>query len=130
MGWWVGGGGSADQADQARRSRLLCACAASPRSPPAPAGSTAHAQALPFVTLPVPPCPHAQADKLLSPEFEPIIEQLINFLPRDRQIMLYSATFPVTVKHFKERWLNKVRAGQGVQHVCGGGGPCIALRAT
>eukprot|EP00983_Pelagomonas_calceolata_P049426 1141515-Pelagomonas_calceolata.AAC.6 len=47
------------------------------------------------------------ADKLLSPEFEPIIEQLIGFLPRDRQIMLYSATFPVTVKHFKERWLNK-----------------------
>uniref|UniRef100_A0A7S3R563 RNA helicase n=1 Tax=Dunaliella tertiolecta TaxID=3047 RepID=A0A7S3R563_DUNTE len=48
-----------------------------------------------------------EADKLLSPEFEPIIEQLIGFLPRDRQIMLYSATFPVTVKHFKERWLNK-----------------------
>jgi len=52
-------------------------------------------------------CVSTQADKLLSPEFEPIIEQLIGFLPRDRQIMLYSATFPVTVKHFKERWLNK-----------------------
>lgn len=48
-----------------------------------------------------------QADKLLSPEFEPVIEALINFLPRDRQIMLFSATFPVTVKHFKEKWLNK-----------------------
>lgn len=42
-----------------------------------------------------------QADKLLSPEFEPIIEQLIGYLPDARQIMLYSATFPVTVKQFK-----------------------------
>jgi ATP-dependent RNA helicase DDX6/DHH1 len=48
-----------------------------------------------------------QADKLLSPEFQPIIEQLIAFLPEDRQIMLYSATFPVTVKEFKDRWLKK-----------------------
>jgi hypothetical protein len=30
-----------------------------------------------------------QADKLLSPEFQPIISQLISFLPPDRQIMLY-----------------------------------------
>ncbi|MEW5301587.1 MAG: hypothetical protein WDW38_010333 [Sanguina aurantia] len=48
-----------------------------------------------------------EADKLLSPEFEPIIEQLIGFLPDARQIMLYSATFPVTVKQFKDRWLKK-----------------------
>eukprot|EP00798_Chlamydomonas_sp_ICE-L_P025359 gene25359-11021_t len=48
-----------------------------------------------------------EADKLLSPEFEPIVEQLINFLAPDRQIMLFSATFPVTVKQFKERWLKK-----------------------
>mmetsp|Transcript_30911 Transcript_30911/g.68456 ORF Transcript_30911/g.68456 Transcript_30911/m.68456 type:complete len:419 (+) Transcript_30911:146-1402(+) len=48
-----------------------------------------------------------EADKLLSQEFEPIVEQLINFLPKDRQIMLYSATFPVTVKQFKDRWLTK-----------------------
>lgn len=48
-----------------------------------------------------------QADKLLSPEFEPIIEQLIGFVSEERQIMLYSATFPVTVKQFKE----KVRRG-------------------
>lgn len=48
-----------------------------------------------------------EADKLLSPEFEPLIEQLIGFLAEDRQIMLYSATFPVTVKQFKERFLKK-----------------------
>jgi ATP-dependent RNA helicase DDX6/DHH1 len=56
-----------------------------------------------------PPVHHArpQADKLLSPEFQPIIEQLISFLPEDRQIMLFSATFPVTVKQFKEKFLRK-----------------------
>ncbi|KAJ9514983.1 hypothetical protein QJQ45_016953, partial [Haematococcus lacustris] len=48
-----------------------------------------------------------EADKLLSFEFQPIIEQLINFLPEERQIMLYSATFPVTVKDFKEKFLKK-----------------------
>ncbi|KIY97689.1 ATP-dependent RNA helicase DDX6/DHH1 [Monoraphidium neglectum] len=48
-----------------------------------------------------------EADKLLSPEFQPLIEQLISFLPDDRQIMLFSATFPVTVKQFKEKFLRK-----------------------
>jgi ATP-dependent RNA helicase DDX6/DHH1 len=51
--------------------------------------------------------PSLQADKLLSPEFQPLIEQLISFLPEDRQIMLFSATFPVTVKQFKEKFLRK-----------------------
>ncbi|DBB12685.1 TPA: hypothetical protein ACH3X3_005462 [Trebouxia sp. C0006] len=48
-----------------------------------------------------------EADKLLSPEFQPIIEQLIGFLPQDKQILLYSATFPVTVKHFRDKFLRK-----------------------
>jgi ATP-dependent RNA helicase DDX6/DHH1 len=42
-----------------------------------------------------------EADKLLSPEFTPIIEQLLQFLPKDRQVMLFSATFPMIVKSFK-----------------------------
>lgn len=37
-----------------------------------------------------------EADKLLSPEFQPLIEQVINFLPAERQILLFSATFPIT----------------------------------
>ena len=41
-----------------------------------------------------------EADKLLSPEFTPIIEQLLAYFPRDRQIMLFSATFPLVVKSF------------------------------
>jgi ATP-dependent RNA helicase DDX6/DHH1 len=48
-----------------------------------------------------------EADKLLSPEFQPIIEQLIIHLPADRQILLFSATFPITVKAFKDKYLNK-----------------------
>jgi ATP-dependent RNA helicase DDX6/DHH1 len=48
-----------------------------------------------------------EADKLLSPEFQPLIEQLIDFLPKERQILLFSATFPVTVKDFKERFLQR-----------------------
>ena len=48
-----------------------------------------------------------QADKLLSPEFQPIVEQLINFLPSNRQILLYSATFPVVVKSFRDKFLRK-----------------------
>lgn len=42
-----------------------------------------------------------EADKLLSPEFTPTIEELLSFHPQERQVMLFSATFPVTVKSFK-----------------------------
>ncbi|EGC28605.1 hypothetical protein DICPUDRAFT_93301 [Dictyostelium purpureum] len=48
-----------------------------------------------------------EADKLLSQEFQPLVEQLINFLPPQRQILLFSATFPVTVKSFKEQYLQQ-----------------------
>eukprot|EP00262_Sarcandra_glabra_P000870 TRINITY_DN10915_c0_g2_i1.p1 TRINITY_DN10915_c0_g2~~TRINITY_DN10915_c0_g2_i1.p1 ORF type:complete len:478 (-),score=63.20 TRINITY_DN10915_c0_g2_i1:183-1616(-) len=48
-----------------------------------------------------------EADKLLSQEFQPLVEQLISFLPANRQILLFSATFPVTVKAFKDKFLRK-----------------------
>ncbi|KVH90108.1 hypothetical protein Ccrd_007914, partial [Cynara cardunculus var. scolymus] len=48
-----------------------------------------------------------EADKLLSPEFQPSVEHLISFLPESRQILMFSATFPVTVKDFKDRYLKK-----------------------
>lgn len=47
-----------------------------------------------------------EADKLLSPEFTVTIEQLLKFHPKDRQVMLFSATFPVVVKEFKDRHMN------------------------
>lgn len=46
-----------------------------------------------------------EADKLLSPEFQPIVEKLIEFTPKQRQILMFSATFPVTVKDFKCKYL-------------------------
>ncbi|CAD6243272.1 unnamed protein product [Miscanthus lutarioriparius] len=48
-----------------------------------------------------------EADKLLSPEFQPSIEQLIRYLPASQQILMFSATFPVTVKEFKDNYLPK-----------------------
>lgn len=46
-----------------------------------------------------------EADKLLSPEFTPVMEQLLSYLPETRQVMLFSATFPMIVKDFKVRLL-------------------------
>lgn len=48
-----------------------------------------------------------QADKLLSPEFQVVIEELISYLHPERQIMLYSATFPVAVRQFKDKFLRR-----------------------
>lgn len=45
-----------------------------------------------------------EADKLLSPEFTPVVEQLLSFMPKERQVMLFSATFPIIVKDFKVRF--------------------------
>jgi ATP-dependent RNA helicase DDX6/DHH1 len=44
-----------------------------------------------------------EADKLLAVEFQPLCEKLLSMCEPNRQIMLFSATFPVTVKEFKER---------------------------
>ncbi|KAL0468288.1 ATP-dependent RNA helicase [Neurospora intermedia] len=44
-----------------------------------------------------------EADKLLSQEFTPVIEQLLQFHPKDRQVMLFSATFPLSVKDFSDK---------------------------
>ncbi|KAF8527638.1 eukaryotic translation initiation factor 4A-like protein [Hysterangium stoloniferum] len=44
-----------------------------------------------------------EADKLLSPEFAPVMEQLLTFMPPTRQVMLFSATFPMIVKDFKDK---------------------------
>jgi|Transcript_70703 ATP-dependent RNA helicase DDX6/DHH1 len=41
-----------------------------------------------------------EADKLLSPEFQSVLEQIIDMCDKDHQICLFSATFPMTVKGF------------------------------
>ncbi|KAK6640320.1 putative ATP-dependent RNA helicase me31b [Polyplax serrata] len=47
-----------------------------------------------------------EADKLLSQDFQGMLDHIISRLPKDRQILLYSATFPVTVKNFMEKHLH------------------------
>mmetsp|Transcript_22486 Transcript_22486/g.69644 ORF Transcript_22486/g.69644 Transcript_22486/m.69644 type:complete len:422 (-) Transcript_22486:2295-3560(-) len=46
-----------------------------------------------------------EADKLLSPEFQPVLEQLLNFTSQERQICLFSATFPNTIRSFCQRFV-------------------------
>lgn len=46
-----------------------------------------------------------EADKLLSQDFKGMLDNVIGFLPKERQILLYSATFPVTVEQFMKRHL-------------------------
>jgi hypothetical protein len=41
-----------------------------------------------------------QADKLLSQDFQGMLDNIIALLPRGLQVMLYSATFPLTVEEF------------------------------
>jgi ATP-dependent RNA helicase DDX6/DHH1 len=47
-----------------------------------------------------------EADKLLSPEFQPVLEELMTFLPKNRQILMFSATFPITILDFKKKYLD------------------------
>mmetsp|Transcript_30781 Transcript_30781/g.95212 ORF Transcript_30781/g.95212 Transcript_30781/m.95212 type:complete len:417 (-) Transcript_30781:148-1398(-) len=47
-----------------------------------------------------------EADKLLSAEFEPLLEKLVRHCSTERQICLFSATFPVTVKSFKDKFIH------------------------
>eukprot|EP01035_Chromulina_nebulosa_P020743 gene20743-26895_t len=46
-----------------------------------------------------------EADKLLSPEFQSVLDTLISKCSPTRQIALFSATFPVTVKGFKDKYI-------------------------
>ncbi len=46
-----------------------------------------------------------EADKLLSQDFKGMLDLLIGHLPNDRQILLFSATFPITVEQFMRRHL-------------------------
>uniref|UniRef100_A0A8C5AXJ9 RNA helicase n=1 Tax=Gadus morhua TaxID=8049 RepID=A0A8C5AXJ9_GADMO len=48
-----------------------------------------------------------EADKLLSQDFVVLIEDIISFLAKSRQILLYSATFPISVQKFMNKHLQK-----------------------
>jgi ATP-dependent RNA helicase DDX6/DHH1 len=46
-----------------------------------------------------------EADKLLSEDFVTVMERVISYCPKkeERQTLLFSATFPITVKRFKDK---------------------------
>ncbi|KAI1286000.1 ATP-dependent RNA helicase me31b [Halotydeus destructor] len=46
-----------------------------------------------------------EADKLLSQDFKGMLDTTISYLPPDRQILLFSATFPQTVEEFTRKHL-------------------------
>ncbi|KAK7490322.1 hypothetical protein BaRGS_00018483 [Batillaria attramentaria] len=46
-----------------------------------------------------------EADKLLSQDFKGMLDSIIGHLPPHRQILLYSATFPLTVEQFMKKHL-------------------------
>jgi len=48
-----------------------------------------------------------EADKLLSLDFQGMLDHVIMKLPKDPQILLFSATFPLTVKNFMEKHLRE-----------------------
>ena len=44
-----------------------------------------------------------EADKLLSIDFEPIMQKLLDLMPQSKQIILVSATFPKSIESFIQR---------------------------
>lgn len=47
-----------------------------------------------------------EADKLLSQDFVVMMEEMLGFLAKQRQILLYSATFPLSVQKFMVRFFS------------------------
>jgi ATP-dependent RNA helicase DDX6/DHH1 len=50
-----------------------------------------------------------EADKLLSVDFYPIVEKLIELMPKNRQILMLSATFPAEVESFKKKYMTTAK---------------------
>lgn len=46
-----------------------------------------------------------EADKLLSDEFGEVVEKIVKYIPNKPQLSLFSATFPSSVKEFKDKYL-------------------------
>ena len=56
-----------------------------------------------------------EADRMLDIGFEPQLQEIFRFVPRERQTMLYSATFPKTVERLSRLYMHhpqKITVGQ------------------
>ena len=48
-------------------------------------------------------CVLDEVDKLISGEFQEVVQQILEMMPDDRQIALFSATYPVEIRSFQQR---------------------------
>lgn len=48
-----------------------------------------------------------EVDKLLSIDFKDIVAQIIEIMPRDKQIILLSATYPMEIKEFQQKYIKE-----------------------
>jgi len=46
-----------------------------------------------------------EVDKLLSDDFKIIVAKIFDLMPEDRQISLFSATYPVAIKNFQQKYV-------------------------
>lgn len=46
-----------------------------------------------------------EVDKLLSVDFRSIVAQIIEIMPKEKQIMLFSATYPVEIRDFQTKYI-------------------------
>ena len=47
-----------------------------------------------------------EVDKLLTKDFKSIVSKLIEIMPKDKQIMLFSATYPMEIKEFQPKYIS------------------------
>jgi len=59
-----------------------------------------------------------EADKLLSVDFRPVIEGIIAATPADRQMLLFSATYPRAVKDFCDKHMRNYKAINTMNELC------------
>lgn len=46
-----------------------------------------------------------EVDKLLSIDFKTIVARIIEIMPKEKQLMLFSATYPVEIKEFQQKYI-------------------------
>ena len=46
-----------------------------------------------------------EVDKLLSIDFKQIVAKIIEIMPKDKQLMLFSATYPMEIKEFQQKFI-------------------------
>lgn len=48
-----------------------------------------------------------EVDKLLSIDFKTIVARIIEIMPKQKQLMLFSATYPVEIKEFQQKYITE-----------------------